>query len=405
MSPTLALLLLCQAALYSTATSKTVCGRPPVTNGMEESTLKRVYEPAEEVTLTCAPGYVASTANPRRISCTAAGQWTPSDLTCSPRMCPIPKPLQALAMGRTEVPFKTVLNFTCDDGYVMEGANESRCLNDGTWSHPPPLCKAVSCALPKAPRDGRIVHDNRVAGATTIYGQGWTYECNPPKAPSFERGSCMADGNATEPPVCREVSCTIPAMLPNGFITFAIMRVHGYKEKVKYACNDHYVLDGEAEIQCQNTGNWSTMPVCRAPCAVGIKRGRIFYNAKKLWIGDLKPNRVLHGEPVVFYCLNKSEKCGYPVASVCHDGNLPIPECFVEPGKVEYTLRPKSLPSEITTCAAAPATAAPAAPASPANPARPAYPAAPANPAVPAAPAAPARSAYPASPAKPATTA
>ena len=66
-----------------------------------------------------------------------------------------------------------------------------------------------------------------------------------------------------------------------------------------------------------------------APCTVGIKRGRIFYNAKKLWIGDLKPNRVLHGENVVFYCLNREDRCGYPVASTCNDGTLPIPECFV----------------------------------------------------------------------------
>lgn len=66
-----------------------------------------------------------------------------------------------------------------------------------------------------------------------------------------------------------------------------------------------------------------------APCTVGIKRGRIFYNAKKLWIGDLKPNRVLHGEHVVFYCLNREDRCGYPVASTCNDGTLPIPECFV----------------------------------------------------------------------------
>lgn len=62
---------------------------------------------------------------------------------------------------------------------------------------------AVNCPLPKPPREGRIVHDKAVAGTTTHYGQGWTYECNPPKAPSFERGSCLADGTATEPPVCR----------------------------------------------------------------------------------------------------------------------------------------------------------------------------------------------------------
>ena len=63
-----------------------------------------------------------------------------------------------------------------------------------------------------------------------------------------------------------DVSCSIPAAIPNGVITFAVMRPHGYKEKVRYACNEHYILDGEAEIQCQNTGNWSSMPVCRGEC-------------------------------------------------------------------------------------------------------------------------------------------
>lgn len=368
MALTLAVLLLCQIALCTTVTTKKVCGRPPVTDGVDESTLKRVYEAGEEVALTCEQGYLPSTTTPQRITCTATGEWTKSNLACSPKMCPIPRPLQPLAMGRTEAPFKSVLNFTCDDGYVMQGANESRCLHDGSWSNPPPLCKVVNCPLPTPPRDGRIIHDKPVTGTSSMYGQAWTYECNPPKAPSHERGSCMADGSATQPPVCREVSCSIPVGIPNGFITFAVMRQHGYKEKVKYACNEHYILDGEAEVQCQNTGNWSSKPVCRAPCKVGIKRGRILYNGKKLWIADLKPNRVLHGEHVAFFCRNRAERCGYPVVSTCDDGTLPIPECFEEPGKVEYTLRASTLASEITSCAASP----PASTASPAGPARPA---------------------------------
>ncbi|KAM3624423.1 uncharacterized protein V6R79_023223 [Siganus canaliculatus] len=329
MAPTLALLILFQLLLCTTVTSKKVCGRPPITEGIDDLTLKRVYEVGEEVTLTCEQGYLPSTPNPRRITCTATGEWTQSDLTCSPKLCSIPRPLQPLAMGKTEAPFKSVLNYTCDEGYVMQGANESHCLHDGTWSNPPPLCKAVNCPLPKSRNDVRIVHDKPVIGTTVKFGQGWTYECNPPKAPSHERGTCRADGTATEPPECREVSCSIPTAIANGFITFAVMRQHGYKEKVKYACNENYVLDGEAEIQCQNTGNWSSQPVCRAPCKVGIKRGRIFYNARKLWIADLKPNRVLHGEHVAFYCLNREERCGYPVATTCNDGTLPIPECFV----------------------------------------------------------------------------
>uniref|UniRef100_A0A674PRW8 Beta-2-glycoprotein 1 n=1 Tax=Takifugu rubripes TaxID=31033 RepID=A0A674PRW8_TAKRU len=326
MASTLALLALLQLALFSSVTS--VCSRPPITDGIDELALKRVYEAGEAVTLSCEQGYTPSTLNPRRITCTATGEWTQSDLACSPKMCPIPRPLRPLAMGRTEAPYKSVLKFTCDDGYVMLGANESRCLPDGNWSNPPPLCKAVNCPLPKPPMGGKIVHNKAITGNTVQYGHSWTYECNPPKAPSHERGSCMADGTATEPPVCQGTPCPIPTGIPNGFITFAVMRKHGYKEKVKYGCVDHYVLDGDAEIQCQNTGNWSSKPVCRAPCTVGIKRGRIFYNSQKLWIADLKPNRVLHGEHVAFYCLNKADRCGYPVASTCRDGNLPIPECF-----------------------------------------------------------------------------
>lgn len=65
------------------------------------------------------------------------------------------------------------------------------------------LLTAVNCPLPKPPRDGRIAYDKPFTGSTTVYGQGWTYECNPRMAPSFERGSCMADGSTTEPPVCR----------------------------------------------------------------------------------------------------------------------------------------------------------------------------------------------------------
>uniref|UniRef100_A0A672IGA2 Beta-2-glycoprotein 1 n=1 Tax=Salarias fasciatus TaxID=181472 RepID=A0A672IGA2_SALFA len=359
MAPTLILLLLSQVVLFSSVTSKKVCGRPPVTEGIDETTLKRVYEVGEELTLTCEQGYLPSMPTPGRITCTATGEWTPSNLACSR------KSASPLARGRTEAPYKSVLNFTCDDGYVMIGANESRCLHDGSWSSQPPLCKAVNCPLPTPPRDGKIVHDRPVSGSNTIYGQTWTYECNSPKAPSHERGSCMADGTVTEPPECRDVSCTIPTNIKNGFITFAVMRPHGYKEKVKYACNEHYTLVGEPEIQCQNTGNWSSKPVCKAPCTVGIKRGRIFYNARKIWISDLKPNRILHGEHVAFYCLNRAERCGYPVATTCNDGNLPIPECFVEPGKVEYNLRSKNLPSEITMCTSLP-------PASPANTTRPA---------------------------------
>lgn len=68
-----------------------------------------------------------------------------------------------------------------------------------------PLPAAVNCPMPRPPQQGRVVHDKPVSGSTTMYGRGWTYECNPPKAPTYERGQCMADGRPTEPPVCRGI--------------------------------------------------------------------------------------------------------------------------------------------------------------------------------------------------------
>lgn len=78
--------VLLQQPLYSSNSISgfsLVCNRPPVNDGIDESTFKRVYEVGEEVTLTCERGYLPSTASPRRISCTAAGEWTRSDLVCS----------------------------------------------------------------------------------------------------------------------------------------------------------------------------------------------------------------------------------------------------------------------------------------------------------------------------------
>ena len=47
-----------------------------------------------------------------------------------------------------------------------------------------------------------------------------------------------------------------------------------------------------------------------APCSVDIPRGRILYNGRRLWIKDLKPNKVFHNEKVSFYCMNAAGVCG-----------------------------------------------------------------------------------------------
>lgn len=77
-------------------------------------------------------------------------------ISSTAKMCQIPRPLQPLAMGRTEAPFKSVLNFTCDDGYdwvavkvtkrtIMRRAFYSNtCQSDGNFF----VSSGISCKEP-----------------------------------------------------------------------------------------------------------------------------------------------------------------------------------------------------------------------------------------------------------------
>lgn len=161
-------------------------------------------------------------------------------------------------------------------------------------------------------------------------------------------------------------------------------------ETVLYGCHDNFVLDGNLRSICQQDGKWSAKPSCNgrfafcdriypeiinwllhqlepslvwfsnwnwilinpqsssfvpsvsslfdslwftAPCNITIERGRILYKGKKLWIEDLKPNRMLHNEMVSVYCMNEDRNCSYVVRTQCRDGRLDMPECFEGKGR------------------------------------------------------------------------
>lgn len=54
-----------------------------MTDGLDNKPSKDMYDVGEEVTLTCEQGYLPSRATPQRITCTATGSWTQSDLACT----------------------------------------------------------------------------------------------------------------------------------------------------------------------------------------------------------------------------------------------------------------------------------------------------------------------------------
>ncbi|XP_024297820.1 beta-2-glycoprotein 1 isoform X2 [Oncorhynchus tshawytscha] len=302
MAPSLSLLLICLLALYTPVASKKECGRPSLGDGMDLEGLQRVYSPGDVVVLSCKRGYTP-TSGSRTIICTASGHWTKSRLKCSTKSCSFPEALDNGDMEFEDIVYQSTINYTCHEGYILQGASTIECLHDGQWSDPPPKCTPVTCGLPPIPKYGKIVYDM--------------------------------------------VTCSAPTDINNGYMNIHDKREYGFKETVRYGCNIDHVLDGPVEIECLQTGDWSIKPACRVPCKVDIKRGRILYNGRTFWIKDFEPNKISHGEVLSVYCMNKEKKCGYAVSTQCIDGKLKIPECFEEPSD---KFDDDSLPSEIAQC-------------------------------------------------------
>ncbi|XP_074486721.1 beta-2-glycoprotein 1-like [Sebastes fasciatus] len=348
----LTLFLLCPFVFFTIVTSQqdNVCYRPVLAADIETDGLQRYYSPGVELALGCKQGYTP-VSGPRKIVCGASGEWTKTRLMCIPKRCPYPDPLSNGELYYEDTVFQSIINYTCDEGYTLTGDTTAVCLANGTWSKPVPECIPVSCGLAPIPPFGMIIYDKRIRENTTDYGVGVTYKCLPPYVLiGNARAECTVSGNWTKTPECRVVTCHPPENIFKGYMSSDDQRDYDYMETIKYGCVGNYVLEGSLQIVCQRNGNWSEKPSCKAPCSVGIQKGRIVYKGQKLWIADFNPNTVLHKEIVSVYCMDKTRKCGYAVPTQCIAGKLKIPECFEEPSGIDYNLYSSSLPSEITQC-------------------------------------------------------
>ncbi|KAI4897132.1 hypothetical protein NFI96_002696, partial [Prochilodus magdalenae] len=317
------------AAAAAACVMKDLIGSSPQsTDGSELTGGQLFFEPGTEILLSCSKGYTP-TGGSRKMVCKSSGKWTERTLKCSPKRCPVPDSPQNGQVHFHDITYKSNITFSCGEGFVLHGARSIQCLHTGRWSSLPPECKPVTCGLPDIPPHAKIVYDRPIKGNVTQFGFGGTYECRPPMVlVGNKRATCGANGFWTDPPRCRLVTCPVPTNIENGFLNFAEQREYGYKERVRYGCNEQFVLDGPAEVECDESGSWSRKPVCKAPCSVNIERGRISYNGQKIWVEKFKPKQVLHSEWIAVYCLNEAGKCGYPAPAQCVNGLLEIPSCY-----------------------------------------------------------------------------
>ncbi|XP_070287020.1 sushi, von Willebrand factor type A, EGF and pentraxin domain-containing protein 1 [Myotis yumanensis] len=231
------------------------CKKPsPVTNG---SIKGNNYTYLSVLFYECDPGYVLN--GTERRTCQENKHWDGNEPVCIPVDCRSPPILANGQVRGDEYTFQKEVEYTCNVGFLLEGARSRVCLANGSWSGTTPICVPVNCATPPQVANG--VMDGLEYG----FGKEVVFRCQEGYVlHGASKLTCQSDGNwDAEFPLCKPVNCGPPEDLshafPNGFSFY-----HG--GHIQYQCLSGYKLHGSPSRRCLSNGSWSGSPPSCQPC-------------------------------------------------------------------------------------------------------------------------------------------
>ncbi|XP_064385063.1 deleted in malignant brain tumors 1 protein-like isoform X2 [Halichondria panicea] len=237
------------------------------------------------LTFSCNNGYKLS--SPEGVTCMENGVWSGPPPTCSEIPVCSALSLDNGAISSTETMPGTQVTFSCNVGYKLSGLQSITCMENATWSGPPPTCSEI-------PVCSALSLDNGAISSTeTMPGTVVTFSCNVGyKLSGLQSITCME--NATwsgPPPTCSEIPLCSALSLGNGTIN-STDNTPG--TQVSFSCNDGYKLSSPEGVTCMENGVWSgPLPTCsKIPVCPALSLGNGTINSV-----ETKP-----GTQVTFSC-------------------------------------------------------------------------------------------------------
>ncbi|XP_019633428.1 PREDICTED: CUB and sushi domain-containing protein 3-like [Branchiostoma belcheri] len=283
-------------ALSTTATSYQIvvnftsmqCQSPTAPTNGALSTTATSYQTV--VNFTCNTGYVLNgTTN---TTCQANGTWSNPVPTCTPIQCHTLMVPTNGVLSTTATSYQTVVNFTCNPGYVLNGTTNTTCQANGTWSNPAPTCTPMQCNTLTVPTNGAL---STTATSYQIVVNFTYIQCislpTPKNGGLSPAGSyryqdvvnftcdtgyelngtantmCQANRTWSNPvPTCTRIQCVSLLTPTNGVLSPA--GPYSYQDVVNFTCDTGYELNGTADTMCQANRTWSNpVPTCtRVQC-------------------------------------------------------------------------------------------------------------------------------------------
>ncbi|XP_028936082.1 P-selectin isoform X3 [Ornithorhynchus anatinus] len=216
---------------------------------------------------TCEEGF--QPAGPKTLHCLATGHWTSLPPVCQAVQC---KPLLTPRQGTISCvhpvgnfSFKSTCQFTCLEGFSLNGSETPSCTEAGLWTAPPPTCQAIQCPELQAPTHGLV----NCSDPPKRFGfnSSCDFGCSEGfvlRGPGVVR--CETTGNWTDrPPVCEVIRCPyLEASKPLEMNCSHPLGNFSYGSACEFHCPKGQVLNSSPTIWCQGKGEWSDkMPTCQ----------------------------------------------------------------------------------------------------------------------------------------------
>ncbi|XP_060061806.1 CUB and sushi domain-containing protein 2 isoform X4 [Erinaceus europaeus] len=187
--------------------------------------------------------------------------------------CSLPRaPLHGFLLGQTSTQPGGSVHFGCNAGYRLVGHSMAICTRHlqgyYLWSEAIPLCQALSCGLPEAPKNGMVFGKEYTVGTKAVYSCSEGYHLQAGAEASAE---CLETGlwsNHNVPPPCVPVTCPDISSISveHGRWRLIFETQYQFQAQLMLMCDPGYYYTGQRVIRCQANGKWSlgdSMPTCQ----------------------------------------------------------------------------------------------------------------------------------------------
>ncbi|XP_032016053.1 CUB and sushi domain-containing protein 2 isoform X5 [Hylobates moloch] len=187
--------------------------------------------------------------------------------------CSLPRaPLHGFILGQTSTQPGGSIHFGCNAGYRLVGHSMAICTRHPQgyhlWSEAIPLCQALSCGLPEAPKNGMVFGKEYTVGTKAMYSCSEGYHL---QAGAEATAECLDIGlwsNHNVPPQCVPVTCPDVSSISveHGRWRLIFETQYQFQAQLMLICDPGYYYTGQRVIRCQANGKWSlgdSTPTCQ----------------------------------------------------------------------------------------------------------------------------------------------